>query len=63
MPIDDGDGVPFQIEYLFRPEGRIGRRAIWLEDHGSWYGGEDGRPAEVFGTVRRIDDRHRATST
>jgi diguanylate cyclase (GGDEF)-like protein len=55
---DDGDGVAFQIEYLFRPDGRTGRRAIWLEDHGKWYAGKNGRPAEVFGTIRKIDDRH-----
>jgi diguanylate cyclase (GGDEF)-like protein len=55
---DDGDGVPFQIEYLFRPEGRDGRRAIWLEDHGKWYADQSGRPVEVYGTIRRIDDRH-----
>jgi diguanylate cyclase (GGDEF)-like protein len=57
--VDDGNGVPFQIEYLFRPEGRAGRQAIWLEDTGRWFKGEDGRPAEVFGMVRRIDDRHK----
>lgn len=56
--IDEGGGVPFQIEYKFRPEGRLGRASLWLEDHGSWFGGADGRPAEVFGTVRRIDARH-----
>jgi diguanylate cyclase (GGDEF)-like protein len=55
---DEGDGVPFQIEYLFRPEGRNGRRAIWLEDNGKWFAGKGGRPAEVFGTIRKIDDRH-----
>jgi diguanylate cyclase (GGDEF)-like protein len=57
--IDEGGGVCFQIEYLFRPEGRTGRASVWVEDHGCWYGGGDGRPQEVFGTVRRIDDRHR----
>ncbi len=56
--IDEGDGVDFQIEYLFRPEGRTGKRAIWLEDHGKWYAGKGGKPAEVFGVIRRIDDRH-----
>ena len=55
---DDGAGVPFQIEYKFRPEGRMGRSSVWLEDQGRWFGGQDGRPVEVFGTVRRIDDRH-----
>jgi diguanylate cyclase (GGDEF)-like protein len=56
--VDEGDGVAFQIEYLFRPDGRNGRRAIWLEDRGKWFVGKNGRPAEVFGTIRRIDDRH-----
>ena len=56
--LDEGDGVAFQIEYLFRPDGRTGRRGIWLEDRGKWFAGENGRPAEVFGTIRRIDDRH-----
>ncbi len=55
---DEGEGVAFQIEYLFRPDGRNGRRAIWLEDNGKWFAGTNGRPAEVFGTIRRIDDRH-----
>jgi diguanylate cyclase (GGDEF)-like protein len=55
---DEGGGVPFQIEYLFRPDGRHARRAIWVEDHGRWYADPNDRPAEVFGTVRRIDDRH-----
>ncbi len=56
---DDGDGVPYQIEYLFRPDGRMGKRALWLEDSGRWFAGADGRPAEAFGVVRRVDDRHK----
>lgn len=56
--VDEGAGVPFQIEYKFRPEGRLGRASLWLEDHGKWYGSTDGRPVEVFGMVRRIDARH-----
>ena len=56
--VDEGDGVAFQIEYLFRPDGRSGRRSVWLEDRGKWFVGKNGRPAEVFGTIRRIDDRH-----
>ncbi|MCB1433160.1 MAG: GGDEF domain-containing protein [Alphaproteobacteria bacterium] len=55
---DDGSGVPFQIEYKFRPEGRMGRASLWIEDQGRWFGGPDGRPTDVYGTVRRIDDRH-----
>ena len=55
---DDGAGVPYQIEYKFRPEGRLGRASLWIEDQGRWYAGPDGRPVEAFGALRRIDDRH-----
>lgn len=56
---DDGRGVPFQIEYLFRSLGRNNTESIWLEDAGRWQTGLDGIPKTVFGTVRRIDERHR----
>ena len=55
---DEGEGIPYQIEYLFRPDGKNGKTSYWLEDTGRWYAGADGRPAEAFGIVRRIDDRH-----
>ena len=55
---DLGQGVSFQIEYLFRPEGRKNPASIWLEDTGRWQAGADGRAHTVFGTVRRIDARH-----
>jgi diguanylate cyclase (GGDEF)-like protein len=57
--MDPGDGVPFQIEYLFRPKGRDGDESAWLEDCGRWFAGPNGRPAEVYGVVRRIDDRQK----
>jgi diguanylate cyclase (GGDEF)-like protein len=56
---DVGGGVPFRIEYRFMPQGRTGRASQWLEDQGRWHAGLDGRPAHVFGTLRRIDERHR----
>ncbi len=56
--LDDGDGVPFSIEYQFRPRGRDGTQAVWVEDCGRWFAGSDGKPAEVLGMVRRIDDRY-----
>jgi diguanylate cyclase (GGDEF)-like protein len=55
---DEGEGIPYQIEYLFRPDGKNGKTSYWLEDTGRWYADADGRPAEAFGIVRRIDDRH-----
>jgi diguanylate cyclase (GGDEF)-like protein len=56
--IDEGEGVAFQIEYLFRPCGRSDPTGLWLEDSGRWIAGPDGRPREVFGVVRQINDRH-----
>ncbi len=56
---DDGRGVPFQIEYLFRSLGRNNAESIWLEDAGRWQAGLDGIPKTVFGTLRRVDERHR----
>ncbi len=56
---DAGSGVAFRIEYCFMPAGRTGRQSLWLEDLGRWHAGPDGRPAHVFGTLRRIGERHR----
>jgi diguanylate cyclase (GGDEF)-like protein len=56
--IDEGEGVAFQIEYLFRPRGRSDPTGLWLEDSGRWIAGPDGRPQEVFGVIRQINDRH-----
>ncbi|MGH6855254.1 MAG: EAL domain-containing protein, partial [Aestuariivirga sp.] len=50
--------ISFRIEYLFRPDGRMGPKGIWIEDQGKWFSGRDGRPVEVYGTVRRLDERH-----
>ncbi len=55
---DDGRGVPFQIEYLFCNEGRQNKKSIWLEDVGRWQAGLNGLPKVVYGTVRRVDERH-----
>ena len=56
---DDGQGVPYHIEYMFRSEGRNGEKSVWVEDQGRWFAGSDGNPAEAFGTIRPIDERHR----
>jgi len=55
---DDGTGVAFSIEYSIKPFGRQQDHSIWVEDSGRWYAGPDGRPREVFGVVRQIDERH-----
>jgi len=56
---DKGNGVAFSIEYSVKPLGRDHEHSIWIEDAGRWYAGPDGRPREVFGVVRQIDERHR----
>ena len=56
---DDGKGVPYHIEYMFRSEGRSGAATVWIEDQGRWHAGPDGTPKVAFGTIRRIDERHR----
>ncbi len=53
---DDGTGVEFSIEYSIKPFGRQQDHTIWIQDSGRWYAGTDGRPREVFGVVRQIDN-------
>src|SRR5690606_23924883 len=55
---DEGDGVAFRFEYRVRPDERKRATSRWIEDHGKWYAGGDGRPARVVGVVRCIDERH-----
>ncbi len=55
---DQGAGVHFQIEYVFRAGGRKSPTSMRLEDTGRWFTGEDGTPKRVAGTVRRVDERH-----
>lgn len=57
--VDRGDGVAYALEYRIRPQGRDAEDTAWVEDQGRWFAGPDGRPAEAFGVVRRIDDRQR----
>ena len=55
---DDGQGVPYHIEYQFCSDGRNGQKTIWIEDQGRWFAGPDGLPKEAHGTIRKIDARH-----
>ncbi len=51
---DNGEGVPYQVQYAFRR----GKQKVWVEDTGRWFGGPDGKPLRALGTVRIIDARH-----
>jgi diguanylate cyclase (GGDEF)-like protein len=56
---DSGQGVPYHIEYMFRSDGRSNAKIVWVEDQGRWFAGPNGQPLEAYGTIRRIDERHR----
>jgi diguanylate cyclase (GGDEF)-like protein len=56
---DEGQGVPYHIEYMFRSDGRSNPKIVWVEDQGRWFAGPNGQPLEAYGTIRRIDERHR----
>ncbi|MCB1505488.1 MAG: GGDEF and EAL domain-containing protein [Hyphomicrobiaceae bacterium] len=51
-------GVPYRIQYRFQPGGRRSSVSIWLEDHGRFWPGTDGRPRLARGVVRVINDQY-----
>lgn len=56
--VDEGNGVPFQVEYRLLPRGRDGGLSSWVEDTGRWFAGSGGRPVKVYGVIRKVDERH-----
>lgn len=61
---DTGSGVPYQLTYLFLPNGRPAHdqtgAKLWIEDTGRWFAGVDGRPVRAHGVLRVINDRRDA---
>ncbi len=55
---DTARGVAYRIQYRFMPVGRRSDTSIWLEDHGRWWPGPDGKPARARGVLRVINDRY-----
>jgi diguanylate cyclase (GGDEF)-like protein len=51
-------GVPYRVQYRFQPAGRRSTTTIWIEDHGRWWPGADGRPKRARGVLRVINDRY-----
>jgi diguanylate cyclase (GGDEF)-like protein len=51
-------GTTFRVQYRFSPGGRRSDTSIWLEDHGRWWPGPDGRPIRARGVIRVINDRY-----
>jgi diguanylate cyclase (GGDEF)-like protein len=55
---DDGNGIPYSIQYKFRPNGRRNSSVLWIEDHGRSFAGPLGKPAYARGIIRVINQRY-----
>jgi diguanylate cyclase (GGDEF)-like protein len=53
---DDGTGVPYEVQYAFKPT-PDSVPLHWIEDTGRWFAGADGTPERAHGVVRVIDAR------
>lgn len=53
---DEGNGVPYQVQYAFRPT-PDSAPLHWIEDSGRWFAGPNGTPARAHGVVQVIDAR------
>ncbi|MGI9383335.1 MAG: putative bifunctional diguanylate cyclase/phosphodiesterase [Methyloligellaceae bacterium] len=53
-----GGSVPYRVQYRLKPAGRRDAAALWVEDHGVWYPGANGRPTAARGVMRVINDRY-----
>ncbi len=56
--MDSVRGVAYRIQYRFYPAGRRSDIAVWIEDHGRWWPGPDGKPVRARGVLRVINDRY-----
>lgn len=56
--VDDGNGIPYSVQYKFRPLGRRNSAVLWVEDHGRCFMGDLGKPAYARGIVRVINQRY-----
>ncbi len=52
-----GAALHYCLHYRLLPEGRRGKRALWVEDTGVCFTDADGRPMQAQGTLRVIADR------
>jgi len=52
-----GTEIRYCLHYRFLPDGRRGRKALWVEDTGVCTIDADSRPVQAQGTLRVIDDR------
>lgn len=53
---DEGEGVPYQVEYGLRLAASA--PLIWIEETGRWFADAQGRPVRAHGVMRAINERH-----
>ncbi len=51
-------GTAYRVQYRFVPGGRRSDASLWLEDHGRWWPGDDGKPSRARGVIRVINERY-----
>ncbi|MFM2423499.1 MAG: hypothetical protein RL291_2029 [Pseudomonadota bacterium] len=49
-------GVPYRLQFRFTPAGNRSDQSIWLEDHGRWWAGPDGKPQRARGVLRILSE-------
>ena len=49
--------VSYQCVYLFQPDTESNAPPLWIEDTGSWFPDDNGRPLRAEGSIRIINDR------
>ncbi len=52
------EGVPYRLQYRFRPDHQRGTPSIWVEEFGRWWPGDDGRAFHARGLVRVVSDQY-----
>ncbi len=55
--IDQGEGVPYRLQYALSAEILNTSSDIWVEDTGRWFANKTGTPARAHGVVRIINER------
>jgi diguanylate cyclase (GGDEF)-like protein len=55
-PSGDAAGAPYRLHYRFQPGSVRSSGAIWVEEHGRWWPGANGRPARARGVLRVLAD-------
>lgn len=49
-------GIPYRVQYRFKPGALRGAASIWIEDHGRWWPGDDGKPSLARGKIRVVNE-------